>query len=180
MAKLNFPALGAELSVPTRNSSGSLPLSCSSRRDRVGFRPTSKFVLRYWPSVLREVVIRQTCPQSQLRCPSGPTSSLTEHPHCWRKTSPRGSCVPARACGIHDNSSPSFMRRDVDSCKALCADVVLSSSATRSKGILCMCRGSSLHVAVYLSESSSTNSPDKLSMPQPGGYFTTGDLSIEH
>ena len=26
-----------------------------SRRDRVGFRPTSEFELRYWPSVLRDV-----------------------------------------------------------------------------------------------------------------------------
>ena len=24
------------------------------------------------------------------------TSFLTEHPHCWRQTSPRGSCVPAK------------------------------------------------------------------------------------
>ena len=29
---------------------------------------------------------------------------------------------PREACGIHYNSSPSFMKRDVDSCKALCAD----------------------------------------------------------
>ena len=76
---------------------------------------------------------------------------------------------PREACGIHDISSPSFMKRDVDSCKALCADVVLSSSTTCSKGILSMCRGFSLHVA------SSTNSPDKLSMPQPGGHVTTGE-----
>ena len=45
---------------------------------------------------------------------------------------------------------------------ALCADVVLSSSTTCSKGISSMCRGSSLHGAVYSSESSSANSSDKL------------------
>ena len=37
-----------------------------------------------------------------------------------------------------------------------------------------MCLGSSL------SESSSTNSSDKLNMPQPGGHVTTSGLSIEH
>ena len=43
-----------------------------------------------------------------------------------------------------------------------------------------MCRGSSLHGAVCLSESSSANSSDKLSVPQPGSHVTTGGLSIEH
>ena len=37
-----------------------------------------------------------------------------------------------------------------------------------------MCRGSSL------SESSSKNTSEKLSMPQPGGHVTAGGLSIEH
>ena len=31
----------------------------SSRPDRVGFRPTSDFVLRYWPSVFRDVAFLQ-------------------------------------------------------------------------------------------------------------------------
>ena len=30
-----------------------------SRRDRVGFKPTSEFRLRYWPSVLREIMFLQ-------------------------------------------------------------------------------------------------------------------------
>ena len=48
------------------------------------------------------------------------------------------------------------------------------------QGNLSMCRGSSLNGAVYLSESSSANSSDKLSVPQPGSRVTTGSLSIEH
>ena len=43
-----------------------------------------------------------------------------------------------------------------------------------------MFRGSSLHGAVCLSESSSANSSDKLSVPQPGSHVITGGLSIEH
>ena len=31
------------------------------RRDRVGFRPTSEYELRWWPSVLRDVVFLRWC-----------------------------------------------------------------------------------------------------------------------
>ena len=46
--------------------------------------------------------------------------------------------------------------------RPLCADVVLSSSTTCSKRTSSMCRGSSLHGAVYSSECSSANSSDRL------------------
>ena len=54
--------------------------------------------------------------------------------------------------------------------RALCVDVVLSSSTTCSKRISSMCRGSSWHGAVYSSESSSANSSDKLNTPQVAGH----------
>ena len=47
----------------------------------------------------RQGVTSHPCPCAgiELRWPVGPTSFLTEHPHCWRQTSPRGSCVPAKS-----------------------------------------------------------------------------------
>ena len=43
------------LSVSTARKS-----QASSHRDRVGFRPTSNFGLKYWPSALRDVHRSQT------------------------------------------------------------------------------------------------------------------------
>ena len=54
--------------------------------------------------------------------------------------------------------------------KALGSDVLLSSCTTCSKRISSMCRGTSLHGAVYSSESSSANSSDKLNTPQLAGH----------
>ena len=92
--------------------------------------------------------------------------------------STRKLCSSHHASGVHNNSS--FVKRDVDSCNALCADVVLSSSTTCSKG-LCV------HVPRILSARSCVlggvlfaNSSDKLSVPQPGSHVITGGLSIEH
>ena len=92
--------------------------------------------------------------------------------------STRKLCSSHDASGVHDNSS--FVKRDVGSCNALCADVVLSSSTTSSKGL---CE----HVPRILSARSCVlvgvffaNSSDKLSVPQPGSHVTTGGLSIEH
>ena len=83
--------------------------------------------------------------------------------------STRKLCSSHHASGVHNNSS--FVKRDVDSCNALCADVVLSSSTTCSKG-LCV------HVPRILSARSCVlggvffaNSSDKLSVPQPGLFF---------
>ena len=86
--------------------------------------------------------------------------------------STRKLCSSHDASGVHDNSS--FVKRDVNSCNALCADVVLSSSTTCSKG-LCEhvprihTARSCVLVGVFFA-----NSSDKLSVPQPGSHVTTG------
>ena len=102
----------------------------NSHRDRLQRRIFASVALR---RQCRVVMLHFTTQSSNrprnlsYELPDGTSSLLAPN------VSTRKLCSSQDASGIHDNSS--FMKRDVDSCNALCADVVLSSSTTCSKGI---------------------------------------------